>query len=416
MQKNHNSYSLSKGQACTSGARGKWTLTLIVLLVVIGFRPQAAIAQGNLLKISGFSEVRFNSSFGKPADPEAAERFESSGGEEHMIEKGNNISFSGINLNLQSELNAKLHFQSELYLNYEHDELQLHLLRAYADYRISEKFNIQAGKFLAPIGYLNRNQRIYSYLNYSVKPRDMVNEEMGFIPLFVIGLQAYGSFPLESSNINYRVAYGTNRSHAPHGGSIATAHIGEEEETSPGWSGLVEYLGTAGNGDITIGLSGYFNGNINSIYVVEGESAPSDDLQLREIGFAPYIRLDQPRFQLMGEYHAVTFEDITGVTGIDKYHYNAASAEFVYKTTMLNRPLYPYVRYDYRKVNGNHPFYGLLMEHDEIQKTYPFNNSEIMAGICWDIMESSRFKVEYGAFTTGPMPGNRITVSTSFAF
>ncbi|NJM24836.1 MAG: hypothetical protein HC859_04260 [Bacteroidia bacterium] len=415
MQKNENSYNLSKGQACTSGARGKWALTVIVLLAAIGFTPQAE-AQSNLLKISGFSEVRFNSSFGTPADPEAAERFELSGGEEHMIEKGNNISFSGINLNLQSELNAKLHFQSELYLAYEHDELELHLLRAYADYRISEKFNLQAGKFLAPIGYLNRNQRIYSYLNYSVKPRDMVNEEMGFIPLFVIGLQAYGSLPLGNSNINYRVAYGTNRSQAPHGGSIATAHIGEEEETSPGWSGLIEYLAAAGNGDITVGLSGYSNGSIKTIYVVEGDSVASGDLQLRETGIAPYVRLDQPRFQLMAEYHAVTFEDLSGVTGANKHDYKAASVELVYKTSILNRPLYPYVRYDYRKVSSNHPFYGLLMEHDEIQKTYPFNNSEIMAGFCWDILESSRLKVEYGTFTTGPMPGNRITVSTSFAF
>lgn len=396
-------------------------MRVLILYVVSLVLVYSATAQEKKLTLSGYSELRISSAFGEPVDEASAERFEASGGEEERIEKGSHIYFPGFNLNLLSEISPKIYFQGELNFEYFEGELNVSLFRSYIDYRANDMFNVQVGKFLSPIGYLNRNQRIYGYLNYSVKPREMVWEEFGYMPSFMLGLQTYGSFVTNSASFNYRLAYGQMRESVSFGREISFASMGKEGSHSPGIAGELEVNMPTGDGEILIGMSAYSNPNIASVFVVEGEETEEDNplnimLPLRETGISPYLRFDFPKFQFFGELHSSKFDDKNNITSRSSYSYIATSIELLYKTEILKKGFYPYVRYDFRKVDDNHPYYGLLMKEGFLHKEYVFNSSEIILGSALDIVPGNRIKFEAGRFLMGPNPGYRIAVSTSFAF
>lgn len=394
----------------------KYVFSVIVSMAAIAF----ANAQEKKLTISGFSELRLESRFGGPADQEEADLLESTGGRERIYREGTEIYYPGFNLNFLAELNEKLFFQGEI--NFEAEDLKkihIEIYRAYIDYRLHPKFNLQLGKFLSPIGYLNRNQRIYGYLNNSVRPREMVWEEYGYIPPFTLGAQVYGTFEATSNAVKYYLAYGQNRAGFPHGQTIAAGHIGNSKISNPGFSGILEgYLPTPG-GEISIGLSGYFNPGVKTYLVELGDifdplSAVSIDL--RETGIAPYFRWDSEKFVFFSEAHLINFTDKTGISSKEKYNYSALSAEIAYKAEAAGKPFNPYVRYDRRHVDKQHPFYGLRSEDDLSFKIFVPDQSELMVGVVWDLIQSNRLKIEYGATFRGAMPKGRLSISSSFAF
>ena len=394
-------------------------ISIVVLLTALW--GQSAVAQDGRFKISGFSEVRYNSRFGAIADEKAFDDLEASGGESHDSEKGSGITFPGFNLNLLSELSEKLYFQGELNFAYEDaDDLHLELYRAYLDYRLNSKFNLQAGKFLTGIGYLNRNQRIYGYLNNSIVPRDMVFEEFGYMPSFMMGLQAYGTFEGSASSIKYMIGYGAMRGSLPHGATLSIAHIGDEEESAPGFTGLLEWYKPTENGEINIGFSAYSNPSIKTNYVATGEvfdELNAVAMELKETGIAPYLRVDHTKFQFIGEFHSVSFKDATKVSAKENYSYTAMSAEFMYKAKMFNKGFGPYVRYDMRSVDANHPFYGLVAEHEgPTMSIYNTEQSKFVVGFVFDPIPANRIKMEYGANMKGVGRKGNFSISTSFAF
>jgi hypothetical protein len=414
------------GQLCTfrtsfNGNGGHFKMKRPVFYMVFFAVASLASAQEKKLTVSGYSEVRLSAAFGQTVDDVAAKRFEASGGDEELLGTGNQIYFPGFNLNLLSEISPKLYFQGELNFEYFDEILDISLFRSYLDYRFHDKFNLQAGKFLSPIGYINRNQRTYGYLNYSIKPRDMVEEEFGFLPSVMVGLQVYGSFVTKLAALNYRFAYGNMRTLVPYGRAVSVAELGGKSEFAPGLAAALEANIPAGNGEILIGMSVYSNPNITSIYLPEGAETKEDDpsnvtLSLSETGFAPYIRFDFPKFQFFGELNTSGFEDKGKLTSPTHNRYAAASIEMVYKMEALGKGFYPYLRYDFRNIDDTHPYFGLSLKKDIIHKDYSFNSSEIVLGSALDVMPGNRIKFEIGKFLTGLNPSYRIALSTSFAF
>lgn len=391
------------------------SIALLIFLISIGI----AHAQDKKLTISGFSELRVESRFGDPADKEQADLLKATEGGDDFHKESTTIYYPGFNLNFLGELNEKLLFQGEI--NFEPADLRdlhIEIFRAYLDYRLNPKFNLQVGKFLSPIGYLNRNQRIYGYLNNSVIPRDMVWENYGFIPGFTLGLQVYGTFDAGSSAIKYYLAYGQNRATLPHGQTIALGHINEGENSNPGVSGIVEYFIPTGSGEISIGLSGYLNPSIKTNYIELGQrfdSLAPVTMKLSEKGFTPYFRLDASKFQFFTEFHSIQYSDETGVAAKEKYNYTALTAELMYKTKAAGKPFGPYIRYDMRNVDRGHPFYGLNND-GVLRNSFVPDQSELIVGFVWDLFPSNRFKIEYAANFAGAATKGRLAVSTAFAF
>lgn len=407
------------------------------LITAVLLVAKESTAQDNKLTISGFSDLTFSSSFGDAASETDRAIYEALDGEEEAIEESKRVVVPGLNLIFTRPIGDKLVFQGEIVNAFEEGALDIELLRSYIDYKINPKFMVQAGKFLTPIGYLNRNQRFYGYLNYSVETRLLVDKELGFVPLSTVGLKAYGTFELnETSALTYHLAYGGMRGLYPEASeTLSGFEIGNEDQAnSSGVSGLIEYLTYVGEAEILVGVSAYHVGRILGYYVEDGEELPygeeademeedglldRDEMKLSEFGFAPYLRIDAPKFQIMAEYHTTKFTDEIGNLDESSYGYNAYSLEFVYKTKLANKPFYPYVRFDGDEVadGGSHPFYGLELEDgEELENSYIPSSKELIIGVAWDVISNNRIKVEYGKFLDGPFPANAFRMSTAFAF
>lgn len=408
-----------------------------ITVITFALITHLAVAQDeNKLSISGYSDLTFTSPWGPAANEADEEAFEAAGGDEELTESTAKVNIPGFNLIFTRPITDQFKFQGELVNSMEDGELELELLRCYVDYSFNPKFNLQAGKFLSAIGYLNRNQRFYGYLNYSVQHRRMVEKEFGFIPLTTVGLKAYGSFSTSSlSSFSYQLAFGGMREATPEASSelLSGFELGEEDSNSPGISILAEYLAFIGNTEVTLGISGYFVSRIAGFKMADGESVPygheADELEedgllireqmtLQETGFAPYLRLDAQKFQFLGELHHTIFQDQEGNLPSDKYLYTAFSLELAYKTTLAGKSFYPYLRYDSEQIAGGgyHPFYGLQAEEDEIENYYMPSSQELIVGCAWDVIRNNRIKLEYGRFLSGPYTRNNLKLSTAFAF
>lgn len=416
----------------------KLLLLLAVCLMLIS--TYSVSAQGKKLSISGFTETSFETHFGDPADAEDLEKYEDAGGEDEAVEETNRVTMPGFNLIVTSQLSDNLTFQGEIVNSFEEGDFEVELLRAYADYKINPNFNLQAGKFLTPIGYLNRNQRFYGYLNYSVEQRNLVNKELGYVPLSTVGLKAYGTFGLgNTSSLTYHVGIGGMRGLVPEGSeTLSSFEWGEDESNSPGVNGLLEYLTYIGNNELIIGVSGYSIGRIVGFAIEDGEEIPFgeededeeeeeeeeeeadfSEMELSEVGFVPYIRIDGPKFQFLAEYHTTTFTDELGNLEDSKFDYEGYSLELVFKTKLAKKSFYPYIRFDGSKIarEGYHPYFGLELESaDELEKAYVPSSQELLFGAAWDVIPGNRIKMEYGRFIEGPFPANTFRISTAFAF
>lgn len=406
----------------------------VVFITVLHLVTQAQ--DENKLTISGYSDLTFTSPWGAAASEEDLEKFETEGGDEELTESTAKVNIPGFNLIFTRPISEKFRFQGELVNSMEDGELELELLRCYVDYSFNPKFNLQAGKFLSAIGYLNRNQRFYGYLNYSVQHRRMVEKEFGYIPLTTVGLKAYGSFSTSSlSSINYQIAFGGMREATPEASSelLSGFEIGEDESNSPGVSVLAEYLAFIGNTELTLGMSGYMVSRIVGYKLADGEHVAyghdadeleeegllvRDPMQLKEFGVAPYLRLDAQKFQFLGELHHTVFQDEEGNLPSDKFQYTAFSLELVYKSTLAGKSFYPYVRFDSEQIAGGgyHPFYGLTSEDNELENYYMPSSQELIFGFAWDVIRNNRIKLEYGRFLYGPYTSNNLKMSTAFAF
>ena len=406
---------------------------ICALLVITFILPSDLLAQEKKFTISGFSELRYTNRSGDPVDEELAEEFEDLGGDEELIEEGSRWSIPGFNTIITSTLSKQLTFQGEVVFSFEEEVFEVELLRSYLDYKLNPKFNLQAGKFLSPIGYFNRNQRFYGYLNYSVRPRDMVDKELGFIPAFTVGVMAYGGFDLSStSTLNYKLSYGGMRGLFPEAGeSISGIEFGEDESNSPGLASLLEYVSYIGESELTLGFSFYNVPRIVGFSVEDGDEVPygeeadeleedglidREEMELSEFGIAPYIRFDASKYQLMFEYHSTKFDDELGNLEQSSYDYDGYSVQLLYKTKLGGSSFYPYIRLDSRNLD-EHPYYGLELEGgEELEKGIIPRSREWIVGAAWDAFPGNRIKAEYGRFLEGPFPQNEFRVSTSFGF
>jgi hypothetical protein len=395
----------------------KYFYTFILLISAVTLS-----AQDKKLKISGFSEILVQSRFGSPAERWQLDSVLADNEPDEIFERTSRILIPAINLTFLNELSEKIIVLGEFF--YQPQEgMELELVRLNVDYRVNPKFNIKAGKFMSPIGHLNRNQRFYGYLNNSLEPREMVDEEFGYIPLFTLGLQAHGQFDNASgtSFVKYMAAWGTSRhENESESGDITLAKL--NGAAKPGFSGLVEYNLITDKAEISVGFSGFLNPEINAIYLRNGQAfVPGVDIRatasLRESGIAPYVRLNSNKIQFLGEYHRSTFYDRARITGRETWLYSAGSFELMYKTSLKDKPFGPYVRFDFREVQGNHPFFGLNDNPDgSVHKSFVPRHSELMLGFVWDIFPGNRVKLEHGLNFAGPSPKGFLGASTSFAF
>ncbi|MDX2304160.1 MAG: hypothetical protein NW226_15255 [Microscillaceae bacterium] len=399
-----------------------------LLCIICSFSTQAQESDNRRLNVYGFSEILLLNRFGEAPNKDGAEIFKSTFGEdaEEELEDGSKLFIRNLNLLFASELSEKLKFQGELSFEREGDEFQIDLERVYLDYRISEKFGLQAGVFLNPFGYLTQNPRNIGYLNNSLRIRNMINEEFGYAAFRILGLQLYGTFAFGegASGFKYQLAAGRMRSQFATQDEIGIAEIGANNETDIGYTFNLEFFFNTEKSEMNFGIGGFANPKIRSLYfdslgVVFTEDN-AEEMELRELTIAPYIRLDFNKWQFLTELHWTQMTDLLGNTESSTYSYLAVSAEVLFKTKLAGRPFYPYLRYDVDNVPdvpGGGPFYSVkeLGEGEFVRGISP-NRAEAMVGFAWDIFPFNRFKMEYSRILDGIEPQNAINISSSFSF
>ena len=384
-------------------------------------------AQEGKLRITGFSNVTFSNASGDPANEFQRMMHEHHGGDPEITEEGTDISFPGLNVFLNSQLNDKLIFQGELRFAVQEEGLEVGLEQTYLKYAFSDKFNITSGLFITPLGYLARNQRDLHYLNYSYRVRDMINAEFGYTPFRTLGLKIDGSLPTGNSALRYWLAFGGARSTTP-SSFISEVQIGDEEHSSGSFTANLEFYKPTENGEINIGFGLTSTPKIISYYIeMMGEEAeighdvaiPAEEMELSEIIIAPYVRYDANKFQLFFEYHKNTLTDELGNTQNDEYSFVSFSGQILYKMKINEKNIFPYVRYDKLKFDkdGSGPYYGLIQEgHDHILRSHAADRKQLMFGAAFDLFPSNRIKIEYARFLNGPEPENGINIATAFSF
>ena len=65
--------------------------------------------------------------------------------------------------------------------------------RFFVDYKLDERFNLQAGLYFTPIGYNNRFLYARAWLMNSIQVPDFFEEELNLIPTHTIGVNGYGA-------------------------------------------------------------------------------------------------------------------------------------------------------------------------------------------------------------------------------
>ncbi len=419
---------------------------LLFVLLCLGQLHCLLHAQNERVTITGYGEINYISTMGASPDKEAAELYEEYGLVKEYSEPRNDMLFPGIGLvfsaNMQDE---KLTFLSELNFRTNFDKIELGIERCYLNYFINNKLQIQTGIYSAPIGALNVIERNHGYLSNSIRIRDMVNLDYGYIPTRIFGAKAYGTFETgELSSINYVFSIGSGRGLTPIQ-SPYEIDLFEENESSLSLSGGVEYVLFAGDGELKLGLSGFIVPKLTTAYIpelggeadieeldelLEGEEeeehtpeTPAEEeaevsaLQMKELGIAPYVRYQNNKFEFYAELHKTVMIGLSEEVEDQKFHYTGLSTEFAYKTKLRNKKFVPYIRYDYTKLPENGGFYyGLRSEGDMMKRHLMADNSMLMIGASWNVFTFNKIKIEYNHALDGPQPKHAILLQTAFVF
>jgi len=414
------------------------------LIIILGQVIIPGISQEERVSISGFGEFTYTSTFGDPVDEDAAEVYEDFGLLKEYSEARNDLVFPGFGLVIASNLaNDKLTLLTEINFKSLHNDIDVGIERCFLNYSINNLFNIRAGIYSTPFGSLNRVQRVHGFLSNSVKPRDMVNLELGLIPARIFGIELHGSTDFNAANIGYAVSLGSGRGLTPEQ-SPFEVDVFEEQESSLSISGALEFIVPFGDNELMIGLSGFSVPKMESIYIdslgkeieqadideimEEGEedggaaAEPDEEfdaesMELAERGFAPYLKLSFGKIDIIAELHITQMEGEDDPVDGYEFDYTGFSGEISYKTSLLEKQFVPYARFDMIELSDNeNPYLGLHLRNSELKRYYTSNNSVIMIGASWSVFSFNKIKLEYNYVMEGAQPQHAILFQSAFMF
>lgn len=378
----------------------------------------ASPARAVEIRFNAFGDFSVAMPIGEPASKEDDELFKAHGASPQPVNTGQGFQVAGSDFVITADLNEHLTFQSEVNLQTCRgcsNELDLDVERMYLNYAIHPLFNFQMGLFFTPIGYQNRNLYARAWLMNSVQIHDFTEEELGLVPTHTIGAMVHGTLALGASNLMYAVSMGNGRASTPNSSVYA-------RDTNPASevAFLLEYrLTTLKN--FRVGLSGWTDQAVTKMYGPEYGDGPIADkqLKLRDVGFNPYVVIDNGSFGLSAEAVSSTMTDKNKKNEQlkdngwrnESFHYRSYTAEVV--AHLQSGKLHPYLRTDRTQLpneNGG-PF---LSQRDGEHKYVP-DFRAVMVGVAYDVFTFNRLKLEYIAHQDGPRR-NTVVAQTAYGF
>lgn len=133
----------------------------------------------------------------------------------------------------------------------------------------------------------------------------------------------------------------------------------------------------------------------------------AERVELREIGFNPYVAFYGSRFNLILEYAFVRQKDLLGNLAENTFDMNGYFAEF--SLNVMGGKLHPYVRYDATNLpTGGGPYYPLRVDGDTVSRHYIPEFRAVMVGVSYDLYAYNRIKAEYLHHLDGPRPALQV--------
>ncbi len=376
---------------------GSWVLAGLVAFAA------ASPSQAATLRFSGFGDVVFGVTQGSYASADERAQFEQFGVDPDPVNTMRGFQITGTDFVVIADMNEKLTFLGEVNLQAGRgvsNEIELDVERFFVDYKIDERFNLQAGLFFTPIGYNNRFLSARAWLMNSIQVPDFFEEELNLIPTHSVGVAAYGGFALGGERtLNWTVSVGNGRSRVPDQTVYARDFSSNKEVT-----GLVELI-IPGFKDSRVGVSGWL-GKIDSVRV-DSPSDPGVDLtggeamELRESGLDVYAVVHTRHFSLNAEWVFSWQEDQLGNLPDSDYSMNGGLVEA--SLHLHGGKLHPYLRYDRTSFDqGGGPFLSLREDGGVVTRHYVPVFESVMTGAAYDINAHARVKAEYQHHLDGP--------------
>lgn len=388
------------------------TCWVLAVLLFLAARPAEAVD----IEVSVFGDMTLGFTGGEPADEKAATLFEQFGTDPNPVNLQRGFGNVGVDFTTLAELTDRLTFLAELNLQLERGgttAMEIDPERIFLEYRIHSRFNLQVGQFFTPIGFFNRTLYSRAWLMNSIQIPDLFEEEIGLVPTHSNGVQLFGAFPLRGGHsLNYAVSAANGRGADPVMGILARDPSNAKAVTL-----LLEWV-IPDYRDFRIGLSGWSDKIETFRLTALGEVTTTDAaerVELREIGFNPYVAFYGSRFNLILEYAFVRHKDLLGNLAESTFDMNGYFAEF--SLNVMGGKLHPYVRYDATNLpTGGGPYYPLRIDGDTVSRHYIPEFRAVMVGVSYDLYAYNRIKAEYLHHLDGPRPAHGFVIQTAFGF
>lgn len=404
--------------------KGKMLFGMVMVLLLMTVGKGYAVD----IEFSGFGDVTYGFAFGDPADQQDDLLFKEFGTDANPVNIKEGFGNVGIDFVVLAELNDRLSFLSEVNFQLERggtSDIGLDVERTYLDYRFSNAFNLQVGSFFTPIGFHNRVLYSRAWLMTSVQIPDFDEEELGLVPTHSTGVHVYGNFLLGGAHsLNYAVSVANGRGRDP-----VTLIIDRDIKKEKTVTALLEWV-IPDYRDFRIGLSGW-SAKLESFKVAPNTSGlpPSttditgpaaERIELRELGFNPFVILYTKPFNLILEYVVSQHEDDLGNLGGETFDFQALFAEL--SLNLMGGRLHPYIRYDFTELPDDGPqglggpYMPLRQDGDILTRHFIPEFEAIMVGVAYDLYAFNRIKVEYIQHLDGPRDEHGIVLQAAYGF
>ena len=304
------------------------------------------------------------------------------------IESGSHFALGGMDLFLTSRLSDRVSFLNEtVFEPTEEGEYVLDVERVIVKYFVSDRLNVQAGRFHSTIGYWNETYHHGEWLQTSIGRPSLLSfeDEDGLLPVHVIGLVLGGRTGGDAIDVKYTAEIGNGRGATPDPPQIV---VDSNDSKSANLSITLLPSSVPGLG---------FGGGLFIDRIPENldaEAGPTHG-KIDERILAAHLYYVTGPWELLAEWMGIRHDAVV-VSESSGYYIQFAHRfdKFV-----------PYAGWDEVLLDDTHTFFTST---DDV--------ATASAGVRWDIMPWNALKLEVSRISTKAAPGGMDSDATSVEF
>src|SRR6266568_5082687 len=289
-----------------------------------GQEEQAAVRQMEThfpsLQIRGFGDVDYSAT------------------DQKGITSGFNL--GQLDLHLASALSPKVSYFGEVTFNAQPTGYTVEVERNIIRYDYNDHFKLSFGRYHTPIGYWNTAFHPGTWLQTTVERPEMVNEDVAFVPIHMVGFLAEGSIPSGGAGLYYNFGVGNGR-----GDIISRPGDAGDNNNNRAWVANV-FARPARLYGLQFGASVYRDKIIS----------PADGGNFREWITSAHVVWTKETPEILAEFANSQHQEILTA---QVFNSPAFYVQFAYRLPWSERALKPYYRFEYIRLAQGEPILTL---------------------------------------------------------